>query len=128
MSTNSITTVDERNKVVTIVPYKKILDNITNAIDWTGKIDFTNRPKTEFKLDYAQNNYLRYKDEDSVIKPDGTDYDLTIVMNDLEYEKKLIELLYSATESVYRCNKDMAKINCFEDYLYKLHSRHGHYF
>jgi hypothetical protein len=119
MSTNSITTVDERNKVVTIVPYKKILDNITNAIDWTGKIDFTNRPKTEFKLDYAQHNYLRYKDDDSVIKPDGTDYDLTIVDERLEYEKKLIELLYSATESVYRCNKDMAKINCFEEYLYK---------
>ena len=119
LSTNSIISIDERNKTVTIVPYKKILDNITNAKDWTGKIDFTNRPKTEFKLDYAQHNYLRYKDDDSVIKPDGTDYDLTIVDERLEYEKKLIELLYSATESVYRCNKDMAKINCFEEYLYK---------
>jgi hypothetical protein len=77
-ATNSITTVDERNKVVTIVPYKKILDNITNAIDWTGKIDFTNRPKTEFKLDYAQNNYLKYKEDNDVIKPIGTDYNMTI--------------------------------------------------
>lgn len=110
------------------MPYKKILDNITNAIDWTGKIDFTNRPKTEFKLDYAQHNYLRYKDDESVIKPDGTDYDLTIVDERLQYEKKLIELLYSATESVYRCNKDMAKINCFEGIYTSTHSRRSRYF
>jgi hypothetical protein len=116
-ATNSITTVDERNKVVTIVPYKKILDNITNAIDWTGKIDFTNRPKTEFKLDYAQNNYLKYKEDNDVIKPIGTDYNMTIDDERLEYEKTLIQLLYSATESATRCNRTIAKINSFKDYL-----------
>ena len=115
--TNSITTVDERNKVVTIVPYKKILDNITNAIDWTGKIDFTSRPKTEFKLDYAQNNYLKYKEDNDVINPVGTDYNMTIDDERLEYEKTLIQLLYSATESATRCNRTIAKINSFKDYL-----------
>ena len=51
LRTNSICTIDERNKVFTIVPYKKLKDNIGLATDWSGKLDFTNKPKTEFKLD-----------------------------------------------------------------------------
>lgn len=117
ISTNSVFTIDERSKVVTICPFKKIKENLSNSLDWSNKLDFTNSTKTEFKLDYAQHNYLKYADDKDIIKPIGTDYDMSIDDQRLDYEKTLIQLMYSASESVYRCNKFMAKINSFQDYL-----------
>ena len=119
LRTNSICTIDERNKVFTIVPYKKLKDNIGLATDWSGKLDFTNKPKTEFKLDYAQNNYLKYKDDTKVVKPVGTDKTFTIDDNTLEYEKTIIQLAYSACETVKRVNRNIANIKVFEGLEFK---------
>lgn len=119
LRTNSICTIDERNKVFTIVPYKKLKDNIGLAIDWSGKVDFTNKPKVEFDLNYAQRNYLKYKDDTKVIKPIGTDKTFLIDDNTLEYEKTIIQLTYSACETVARVNRNVANIKIFEDLLFK---------
>jgi len=119
LRTNSICTIDERNKVFTIVPYKKLKDDIGLATDWSGKLDFTNKPKVEFDLDYAQNNYLKYKDDTKVIKPVGTDKTFTIDDSTLEYEKTIIQLTYSACESVKRVNRNIANIKVFESLEFK---------
>jgi len=119
LRTNSICTIDERNKILTIVPYKKIKDNIGLSVDWSGKIDYTNRPKTEFKLDYAQNNYLKYKEDNNVIKPTGTDYTFEIDDSTLDFEKTIIQLNYCACETVSRVNRNIANIKVFETLDFK---------
>ena len=119
LRTNSICTIDERNKVFSIVPYKKLKDNIGLAIDLSGKVDFTNKPKVEFDLNYAQRNYLKYKDDTKVVKPNGTDKTFIIDDNTLEYEKTIIQLTYSACESVKRVNRNIANIKVFESLEFK---------
>jgi hypothetical protein len=98
----SVMTVDEFNKVVHIVPFKKIKDNIGLAVDWSDKIDFSETPKVEFNIGYAQQNILKYKDDDDVVKPLGTDKIIYINDTNLPPEKIVIESKYSATESVER--------------------------
>jgi len=119
LKTASIFNVDERNKILNIVPFKKLKDNISNANDWTGKLDFTNSPHTEFRLDYAQNNKFKYKDTDKVKKPLGTDKVFKIQDETLEFEKTIIELLYTGTEQVARCNRSVANVKIFEELAIK---------
>ena len=95
----AIVQVNEQLKTVTIAKFEQVLNNLGSAIDWTGKLDFIEEYETKFQLDYAQNNYLRYKDEDGVIKPDGTDSNLTVADENLEFEKDFIELDFGATET-----------------------------
>jgi len=95
----AIVQVNEQTKVVTIAKFEQVLNNLSSAVDWTGKLDFVEEYETKFQLDYAQNNYLRYKDEDGVIKPEGTDSNLTVADENLEFEKDFITLDFGATES-----------------------------
>lgn len=95
----AIVQVNEQTKVVTIAKFEQVLNNLSSAVDWTGKLDFIEEYETKFQLDYAQNNYLRYKDEDGVIKPEGTDSNLTVADENLEFEKDFITLDFGATES-----------------------------
>lgn len=95
----AIVQVNEQLKTVTIAKFEQVLNNLGSAIDWTAKLDFIEEYETKFQLDYAQNNYLRYKDEDGVIKPDGTDSNLTVADENLEFEKDFITLDFGATET-----------------------------
>lgn len=95
----AIVQVNEQLKTVTIAKFEQVLNNLGSAIDWTGKLDFIEEYETKFQLDYAQNNYLRYKDEDGVIKPEGTDSNLTVADENLEFEKDFITLEFGATET-----------------------------
>jgi len=116
----SIISINERSKVATIAPFRKIIDNIGQAVDWSGKVDFSEVPKTEFTLGYAQRNIFKYKDDDDVVKPPLTDYTLEINDSTLEPEKVIIESKYSATETVTRLiGRKIPQIKCFEDYLFE---------
>jgi hypothetical protein len=116
----SIISINERSKVATIAPFRKIIDNIGQAVDWSGKVDFSEVPKTEFTLGYAQRNIFKYKDDDDVVKPPLTDYTLEINDSTLESEKVVIESKYSATETVTRLiGRKIPQIKCFEDYLFE---------
>ena len=116
----SIISINERSKVATIAPFRKIIDNIGQAVDWSGKVDFSEVPKTEFSLGYAQRNIFKYKDDDDVVKPPFTDYTLEINDSTLEPEKVVIESKYSATETVTRLiGRKIPQIKCFEDYLFE---------
>jgi hypothetical protein len=116
----SIISINERSKVATIAPFRKIIDNIGQAVDWSGKVDFSEVPKTEFSLGYAQRNIFKYKDDDDVVKPPFTDYTLEINDSTLESEKVVIESKYSATETVTRLiGRKIPQIKCFEDYLFE---------
>jgi hypothetical protein len=120
----SIININERTKVATIVPFKRLADNIGQAVDWSGKVDFSEIPNTEFTLGYAQRNVFKYKDDDDVVKPPFTDYTLEINDNTLEFEKVVIESKYSATETVERLiGRQIPQIKCFENYEFKKASK-----
>lgn len=115
---NSVITVDEKSKQVTITPFKEIKNNINQAVDWSGKLDFIQNYETSFTLEYAQQNHFIYKDDDEVEKPFGTDYRFDIDDQNLPFETTIIELPYSATESVQRLGGFLIpKINKFETLL-----------
>lgn len=112
--TCSIVSVDEINKVVNIYPFKKVLDSIPFAKDWSDKIDLSEVPSISYTLDYSQRNILKYQDDEDVIKPSGTDYTILIDDENLEFEQTLIELPFSATEMVERLGGvNICKINRF---------------
>jgi hypothetical protein len=99
----AILQVNEETKVITIDKFDTIQDNIANALDWSDKIDYTDKPEINFALDnYGQRNNLEYKEDESVIKPLLTDYVLTIDDETLESENDLIESVYAATQNVIR--------------------------
>jgi hypothetical protein len=83
--------IDEQNKKVILRSFSKLKDNLPIAYDWSDKLDETDDPTINFKLgNYGRFNNVRYKDDDSVpIKPNGSDYVLSIANENLEIEKNL---------------------------------------
>ncbi len=111
---SSTITLNEFTNNATISPYKNILDNINNAIDWSGKLDYTNKPQVEFELDYAQNNSFLYSDDEAITKPLGTDFSFTIPNENLESQKNIFTSKFTASPLVIRqTNKQMAQIPIF---------------
>ena len=98
--------VDEDNKKVTLFEFNQIKDNITNAVDWSGKLDETNEKELTFKIDsYGQNNYLNHKEDKFVLQlPQGCNGVITIGNQNLELNKDLYESPFAATETVLRLN------------------------
>jgi hypothetical protein len=107
--------VNEFTKLVQINKFDDILANIGNAYDWSDKLDYSENTEIDYELDgYAQNNLLLYEDDDSVIKPLGTDGSITIDDETLEQENELIVLPFAATEQVERLgNLEISQIKLF---------------
>jgi hypothetical protein len=107
--------VNEFTKLVQINKFDDILANIGNAYDWSDKLDYSENTEIDYELDgYAQNNLLLYEDDDSVIKPLGTDGSITIDDETLEQENELIILPFAATEQVERLgNLEISQIKLF---------------
>ncbi len=60
-----------RDRKVNFWNYSELYDNISIARDWSAYLS-EREDENEFKFgDYAQNNYLRYKESDDVIKDNG---------------------------------------------------------
>lgn len=94
--------VNEIKKIVTINKFTRVVRNKAIAKDWSNKV-LTNQVETNYELqDYAQVNHCRYLDDDDVVKPDGTDYDLLIDNETLDSEKDLFIAPFSATAPLIR--------------------------
>jgi hypothetical protein len=99
----AIVQVDEFTKLVRINKFDDVLGNIGLAVDWSDKLDYSSVEEITYALDeYAITNRLLYADDDSVIKPIGTDGTIVIDDETLEDERDFIELDYAATEQVTR--------------------------
>lgn len=63
--------VNARDRKINFFNYSELYNNVNIARDWSDYLSERD-DETEFKFgDYAQNNYLRYKDSDDVIKDNG---------------------------------------------------------
>jgi hypothetical protein len=99
----ALVTSDEITKTVTINSFDEIADNIPSAIDWSDKIDYSKIKELQFSFDkYTQRNNLLYKEDNSVIKPTGTDGVLNIDDETLNGISDLFTVPFAATEMVTR--------------------------
>jgi hypothetical protein len=100
---SGIVSLNELSKTAYLNPFENIKNNLSVAIDWSGKLDFIKNNTVEFTLgDYAQRNLFTYNEDASVVKPDGTDGELLIDDENIEFEKDFVSLKFAATESVER--------------------------
>jgi hypothetical protein len=91
--------VTARNKKITFWSYKELYDNIPNARDWSAYLSEED-DEAEFKFgDYAQNNYLRYKESDDVIVGNGTGI-MQIDDETRPKEKDLLEIPISTCDEI----------------------------
>jgi hypothetical protein len=92
-------TANEETKTVELTRFDAIQNNIATALDWSGKVDYTNKPNIEFAFNnYGQINNLKYSDDDNVIKPIGTDSTIDIDDETLESENDFIEVKFCASQ------------------------------
>lgn len=93
--------VNDMTKEVVIFPFKYIKQNISNAYDWSDKIDLTESPSISFAAsEYGKRNNFRYKENKDEAKPLGTDGVLLIQSENIEDEKEYVQLDYSATNTL----------------------------
>ena len=115
--TCSLIQVDEVNKVVSIVPFEKITDNIPNALDWSNKLDLTDTPQITFAIDgYAQRNLCTWQ-YDEVFDPNQTatfaNGVITLDDANLENEQDLIEIDFSASTQALTGGFNIADLQLF---------------
>lgn len=99
---NLIYQVDSINKIVYARQFSEIIDNKGNAIDWSGKVDYTEKHLIEFSSQYAQLNRCRYSDDETVVKPAGTDFNILINNENLKPDGTLFESPFAASQQVTR--------------------------
>jgi hypothetical protein len=91
--------VTPRDRKILFWNFSKLYENIPNARDWSAYLS-EREDETEFKFgDYAQNNIMRYKDSDDVIKDNG----MGVMQVDdvtLPFEKDALELPVSTCDEV----------------------------
>lgn len=91
--------VTSRDRKIKFWNYNDLYNNIPIARNWSAYLS-EREDEIEFKFgDYAQNNYLRYKDSDDVIKDNGMG---TMQIDDdtLPLEKKAVQLNISTCDEV----------------------------
>jgi hypothetical protein len=117
--TCSLIQVDEVNKVVNIIPFEKLNDNIPNALDWSNKLDLTDTPQITFAVDgYAQRNLCTWQ-YDEVFDPNqnATFANGVITLDDqnLDDEQDLIEIDFSASTQALTGGLIVADLQIFND-------------
>jgi hypothetical protein len=97
--------VNPRDRKIKFWNYLELYDNIAIARNWSAYLS-EREDETEFKFgDYAQSNYLKYKESDDVIKDNGKG---TMLIKDetLPEEKDVIELSVSTCDEVQVFNSN----------------------
>lgn len=104
------------------VPYDRVRDNKNYAIDWTGIVVptyYDERPRnTEYRVDeWAQKNWLKYKDEE---KYEGqADASIDVADETLEQERELFVLPFAASmvNRVGMANVPIWKLSNYEQLM-----------
>lgn len=94
-----VVSVNEVTKVVKLTKFETIVNNIGNGVDWTNKIDLSVKPRRTFDISAGAINWLRYEDDDNVVKPTGTDYSFNITANRFSGEQEIYKAPFAASES-----------------------------
>ena len=99
---NAIIYTDLITNTCFVVPFDDVLKNISKVIDWSDKLNISDDVEVTFRFDLGQQNLLVYKDDDTVLKPFGTDGAFLIDDENLPETFDFLEVNYGATEAVTR--------------------------
>jgi hypothetical protein len=117
--TCSLIQVDEVNKVVNIVPFEKLNDNIANSLDWSNKLDLTDTPQITFAVDgYAQRNLCRWQYDERIDPNQNATFAngvITLDDQNLDDEQDLIEIDFSASTQALTGGLVIADLQIFND-------------
>jgi hypothetical protein len=104
--------VDEQSKTVEFKPFENILSGqVGNAVDWSSKIDLTDLPTLQFVFEeFARTNNCIYKTIEGETPPRGTNTSFSINNENLNDERKFIELPYACTVTSYHLEKSIPHI------------------
>lgn len=83
---------------IQVKPMEKVPQNTALAPDWTGKIDYSTRPRVAYRLpDTARRNLYRWKEDETV--QEGYGDGVIIASNEhLEEERTAVEMVFAASE------------------------------
>ena len=92
---------DYSENTIRFVKFDKIRDNRSNAVDWSSRLvaDSSDSTPKELKTtihEYAQNNYYKYKEDDSV--KGNYDGNLQIYNQTLDNNREVMTLPFAATD------------------------------
>lgn len=91
---------NEETKTFSLVKFNDIEDGISDFIDWSDKIDLTDKPTIKYlPSGYAQQNNMKWAKDGSEIQPEGTNSFVPVNNFNLEKEKDIIELEFASTYS-----------------------------
>lgn len=91
--------VNARDHEIRFWNYRELYENIPVAVDWSKYLS-EREDEVEFKFgDYAQNNYLKYKQSDDVLVKNGIG-NMQIDDETLEEEKDMVEVKVSTCDEV----------------------------
>lgn len=91
---------DNKNKKVSLVPFSKIKDNLDVSEDWSEKITGESPEGSLTIGSYGQKNYAKWKKDDGVNPETYGRGDILIADENLDAEKDLFELPFSASLDV----------------------------
>jgi hypothetical protein len=95
--------------------YQLLIDNIPRARDWSAYLS-EREDENEFTLgDYAQRNYLRYKETDDVEKDAGTGI-LAVDDQTLPLEKDIVQLPLATCDEVFMLRDVVVSRIAFNNY------------
>ena len=104
------------DKTVTLKRFDSLVESGNGILDWSEKIDLTEEPEITFiQSAYGQHNKFVYTQDGDEQKPVGTDGEITINNQNLEFEKTVVELPFAATQANIRLYDNLvAQIGIFE--------------
>jgi hypothetical protein len=97
--------VDEELKKVNVFTLQDVIDNTPNAKDWSEKIDTSIIANHTFQFGaYGQRSNFKYKEDQNVAKPIGTDSFISIDDKTLPGSVDVYDSIYAASEMVEEFN------------------------
>jgi len=92
--TGALLTVDERTKTAKLFSISTIKRNKSKAVNWTNKVDYSVEPKITF---LGRKEFF-YTDDETVVKPTGTDGNISESKDNLRKEE--IRVSHAATTDI----------------------------
>ncbi len=122
--TGTFPLIDEALKTVRMIEYDTIKRNKTNALDWSNKIDLSEKGNVSFKLNYAKRNLFKYEnDEADVWLLKLVDYgqgSINLSNENAREERTMYQAPFSlcAVDSSFNNSRTIGKIFTGEKYFF----------
>jgi hypothetical protein len=104
---------NEKNNVVYCTHIKDIINNKSNAVDWTYKRDVSYQDELRFDYrNYSQKNVFKYPSNDDMYKEGTSDGFFYVSNENIEEENDFYESIFYGTGTTTMTNATLEEISC----------------